>query len=332
MKSELERQLLERLNSIEERVGALEDSQRQLQRAYGSSRLHFRRFLLRPPMWTFEQHPPRRLSLQSQQPAPALPANVPSIAIVTPSYNHARYLRATIDSVLRQDYPKLSYHVQDGGSVDGSVNILQSYGKKLSWRSNPDKGQADAINLGFQGVESDIMAYLNSDDVLLPGTLAHIANFFQRRPDIDVVYGHRVFIDSEGSEIGRAILPAHNQKALLYAGYIPQETMFWRRRVWNATGGMDASFQYALDWDFILRAQAAQFKFARTRRFIACFRVHDRQKTTSSYDVGREEMRVLRLRYLGHVPSQLEIARAIAPYLIRQFIFHWSYRLGLLKQ
>jgi glycosyltransferase involved in cell wall biosynthesis len=332
MKSELERQLLERLNSIEERVRELEDSQRHLQQAYGSSRLHLRRFLLRPPMWTFEQHSPRPLSLHSQQPRLPLPANGPSIAIVTPSYNHARFLRATIDSVLGQVYPNLSYHVQDGGSVDGSVNILESYGDKISWRSNPDQGQADAINLGFEGMESDIMAYLNSDDVLLPGTLAYIADFFQRRPDIDVVYGHRVFIDSDGSEIGRAILPAHNEKALLYAGYIPQETMFWRRRVWDTIGGMDASFQYALDWEFMLRAQAAQFKFARARRFIACFRVHDRQKTTSSYDVGRKEMRIIRQRYLGHVPSQLEIARAISPYLARQFVFHWSYRLGLLKQ
>jgi glycosyltransferase involved in cell wall biosynthesis len=331
MDSELGRQLLERLKSIEERVGELEDSQRQLQQAYGSSRLHLRRFLLRPPMWTYEQYSPRRLGLHSPQPAAALPANVPSIAIVTPSYNHARFLRATIDSVLGQDYPKLFYHVQDGGSVDGSVSVLESYGDRVSWRSLPDKGQADAINLGFENVDCDIMAYLNSDDVLLPGTLAYIADFFDKRPDIDVVYGHRVFIDSDGSEIGRAFLPAHNEKALLYAGYIPQETMFWRRRVWNKIGCFDASFQYALDWEFMLRAQAAKFRFERARRFIACFRVHDQQKTTSNYDVGRKEMRALRLRYLGHVPSQSEIARAISPYLVRQFILHWSYRLGLLK-
>ena len=332
MEPELARQLLERLKSIEDRVAELEDGQRHLQQAYGSSRLHLRRLLLRPPMWTYEQHSPRQLSLQSQQPMPALPANVPSIAIVTPSYNQARFLRATIDSVLGQDYPKLSYRVQDGGSVDGSVQILESYGDRVSWRSHPDKGQADAINLGFEGIESDIMAYLNSDDVLLPGTLAYIADFFNRRPDIDVVYGHRVFIDSDGWEIGRAILPAHDERALLYAGYIPQETMFWRRRVWNKIGGIDASFHYALDWEFMLRAQAAQFKFARARRFIACFRVHDRQKTTGNYDVGRKEMRVLRLRYLGHTPSQSEIARAISPYLARQFIFHWCYRLGLLRR
>jgi glycosyltransferase involved in cell wall biosynthesis len=240
-------------------------------------------------------------------------------------------LRATIESVLGQCYPRLFYHVQDGGSHDRSVDILKSYGENISWRSSQDKGQSDAINLGFEGVGCEIMAYLNSDDTLIPGTLAYVANFFQTRPDIDIVYGHRVFIDYEGLEIGRAVLPAHSEKALLYAGYIPQETMFWRRRVWDKIGAMDAGFQYALDWEFMLRAQAAGFKFARARRFLACFRVHDQQKTTSNYDLGRREMRALRQKYLGHVPSQSEIFRAISPYLVRQLIFHWSYRLGLLK-
>lgn len=332
MESELERQILERLKAIEDRLAELEDNQRQLQQAYSSSRMILRRFFLRPPMWTFEQHSPRQLDLQSQQPETALPRNVPSIGIVTPSYNQARFLKATIDSVVGQAYPKLFYHVQDGGSADGSVPILESYGDRISWRSQADKGQADAINLGFENVDCDIMAYLNSDDVLLPGALSYVADYFDRHPDVDIVYGHRVFIDGDGAEIGRAVLPRHDEKALLYAGYIPQETMFWRRRVWNAIGGFDASLHYALDWEFMLRAQNAGFKFARARRFIACFRVHEQQKTTSNYDLGRKEMRALRLKYLGYAPSQSEITRSISGYLARQMIFHWSYRLGLLKQ
>jgi hypothetical protein len=102
--------------------------------------------------------------------------------------------------------------------------------------------------------------------------------------------------------------------------------------VWNKIGGFDALLQYALDWEFMLRAQSANFKFARARRFIACFRVHDQQKTTSNYDIGRKEMRALRLKYLGHAPSQAEIARGISGYLARQLVFHWCYKLGLLKQ
>lgn len=332
MESESERQFRERLRALEERVLELEDNQRNLQQAYSTSRMLLRRFFLRPPMWTYEQHSPRKLELHSGRLKTALPVNVPSIGIVTPSYNQARFLKATIDSVVTQAYPKLFYHVQDGGSVDGSVSILESYGDGISWRSQPDKGQADAINLGFSSIDCDIMAYLNSDDVLLPGALSYIADYFDRYPDIDFVYGHRVFIDSDGWEIGRAVLPPHDGRTLRYAGYVPQETMFWRRRVWEKIGNFDASLQYALDWEFMLRAQDAGFKFARAPKFIACFRVHDQQKTTSNYDVGRKEMRALRVKYLGYAPSQSEIARSISGYLARQMLFHWSYKLGLLRQ
>ena len=332
MDDDLKIQIFEKLKSIEDRINTLEAGQLRLQVAYGNSRVRVRRAWLRPPIWTYEQYSPRGLDLLALPPAPALPNQVPAVAIVTPSYNQVRFLGATIDSVLSQDYPKLFYHVQDGASDDGSLSVLKSYGDKVSWHSEPDNGQADAINLGFKDAESEIMAYINSDDILLPGSLAYVVNFFHSRPDVDVVYGHRIFIDSDGSEIGRAILPAYSEKALLYAGYIPQETMFWRRRVWDKIGAMDTKFQYALDWEFQLRAQAAGFKFARARRFFACFRVHDRQKTTSNYDIGRSEMNALRQKYLGYVPSQSEIFRAISPYLVRQFIFHWSYRLHLIKK
>jgi len=98
-------------------------------------------------------------------------------------------LSATIDSVIGQNYPRLFYQVQDGGSNDDTVQILKSYGDKISWRSAPDNGQSDAINAGFAEADCDIMAYLNSDDTLLPGALSFVANFFDARPDIDIIYG-----------------------------------------------------------------------------------------------------------------------------------------------
>jgi Glycosyl transferase family group 2 len=175
------------------------------------------------------------------------------------------------------------------------------------------------------------MAYLNSDDTLLPGTLAYVANYFLARPDVDIVYGHRVFIDRDGLEVGRAVLPAHHGQTLRYADFIPQETMFWRRRVWQAVGPIDENFHYALDWDFLLRAQEKGFKFVRLPRFLACFRIHDQQKTAATYAVGDREMRGLRLRSLGFSPTPMQIRRAIAPYVLRQIAYHWSYKLGLLK-
>ena len=332
MDDEFRKQLSDRLTAIERRLDALDASQSQLREAYARSRAHVRRIWLRPPMWTFEQHPPRPLDLRGLPAAPALPKQPPRIAIVTPTFNYGRFLRATIDSVLGQNYPNLFYHIQDASSGDGTLELLKDYGDKISWRSERDDGQSDAINKGFANIDSDIMAYLNSDDILLPGTLAAVADFFEQRPDIDFVYGHRIFIDYSGSEIGRAVFPAHNSEALKYAGYVPQETMFWRRRVWDKVGPMNTGFHYAMDWDFMLRAEAVGFRMARLRRFLACFRVHDEQKTTRNYERGREEMQKLRQRSLGHVPSQLEISRAMMPYLVQQFALHWSYRFGLLKQ
>jgi hypothetical protein len=188
-----------------------------------------------------------------------------------------------------------------------------------------------AKSRGFAGVDCEIMAYLNSDDMLMPGTLAYVAGIFHARPDVDIVYGHRIFINSDGLEVGRAVLPSHHAKTLMWADYIPQETLFWRRRVWDAVGPIDENFNYALDWDFLLRAQAAGFKFVRLPRFLACFRVHDAQKTAAMYDVGRQEMQTLRSRYLGCEPTQRQIYRAAFPYLARQLVWHWMHRIGILR-
>ena len=134
-------------------------------------------------MWSFQQHAPKPLRLNTVRDLPALTDPAPRIAIVTPSYNQRKYLEATVASVLDQNYPALSYHVQDGASRDGTVDLLNTYGGQISWRSEPDNGQANAINTGFKiaAVDCDIMAYLNSDDTLLPGTLSYIAHVF--RPD-----------------------------------------------------------------------------------------------------------------------------------------------------
>jgi glycosyltransferase involved in cell wall biosynthesis len=320
-----------RLVAMERRIQELEGRVNSLSEAYSRARYQSRRIWLRPPLWTFEQYPPRELNVRNSYVIEQPPSEPPSFTIVTPSYNQGPYLKATVASILDQHYPRLHYHVQDGGSNDETVEVLKSFEAGLTWRSEQDSGQAQAINRGFASSTGEIMAYLNSDDMLLPGTLAYVARTFQASPDIDVVYGHRIFIDRDGDEIGRAVLPGHDAKSLCWADYVPQETMFWRRKVWDAIGPFDETFQYALDWDFILRAQAAGFKFKRLPRFLACFRVHDLQKTSLTYEVGREEMQHLRRRYLGFTPTNRQIERAIAPYLARQFAVHSMYRFGLVR-
>lgn len=281
-------------------------------------------------MMVFDQYAPRVLKTPPAYENTLPPDPAPRIAIVTPSFNQGRFLGATIESVLGQNYPNLAYHVQDGGSTDKTASVLKRFGSGFTWASRPDDGQAEAINRGFATVDGDIMSYLNSDDLLTPGALAYVARFFLANPDIDVAYGHRIIIDADGYEIGRAVLPPHDPEALKWFDYVPQETLFWRRRVWTALAGMDEKFHFALDWDFILRAQAAGMRFRRLPRFIGCFRVHTRQKTTFASGTGSKEMAILRQRMLGRVPSDREVRQKIKPYLRRHVVVHRLYKLRVL--
>jgi glycosyltransferase involved in cell wall biosynthesis len=228
--------------------------------------------------------------------------------------------------VLGQGYPKLRYIVMDGGSPDETPDILASYGDRLDWWSGPDRGQADAINKGFARVSGEIMGWVNSDDLLLPGTLAHVARFFRDHPEIDLVYGHRIIIDEGGQEVGRWVLPRHDPAALAFSDYVPQETMFWRAALWNAIGPLDAGFHYAMDWDLLLRAQRAGFRFQRLQRFLGCFRIHGEQKTAQTTELT-QEMDQLRAAHFGRPISQREISRGLRIYQLRQIACDWRYRL-----
>ncbi len=250
---------------------------------------------------------PRPLRWDERLPGPRPPeANLPQIALVTPSYGQEKFIERTLRSVVDQHYPKLLYAVQDGGSKDGSAAIIARHAPHLRhWESVPDKGQADAIHRGFAHLTplvgpDDIMAWLNSDDLLAPGALPFVAGYFARHPDVDVLYGHRIIIDGEDREIGRWIMPRHNPATLEWIDYVPQETLFWRKRAWDLAGGIDPSFQFALDWDLLARFQLAGCKVVRVPYFLGAFRVHAEQKTSQAiHTVGAEEMRRIRTRFHG---------------------------------
>jgi carbamoyltransferase len=265
-----------------------------------------------------------------------LPRTTPTlrISLVTPSYNQGRFLEHTIRSVLEQDYPHLQYIVQDGGSSDDTRAILERWRSRLDHcESVADRGQAHAVNLGFRHAAGDVMAWLNSDDLLLPGSLHYIAKFFQRHPDVDVIYGHRVLIDEQGREIGRWVLPPHDDTMLSWADYVPQETMFWRRRVWEQVGGaMDESFQFALDWDLLLRFREAGARFYRVPRFLGAFRVHAEQKTSAQREnVGNHEMQRLYERIHQQPMDAKTCFRQMLPYLCRHAVCQRLYQIGVLR-
>lgn len=239
-------------------------------------------------------------------------AQLPEFDIVTPSYGQDKFLESTMLSVLNQKYPKLRYHVQDGGSKDRSVEILKRYDNQLtSWESVKDRGQSDAIRRGFDklpGHPEDVMAWLNSDDLIAPRALRFVGEYFARHPEVDVVYGHRIVIDDFDKEIGRWFLPKHDPHVLEWIDYVPQETMFFRRRAWNAIGGLDPSFQFALDWDLLARFQQAKAKIVRLPYFLGAFRVHVEQKTSAViHTTGLEEMTRIRTRIHGPNPDPARI-------------------------
>jgi glycosyltransferase involved in cell wall biosynthesis len=264
----------------------------------------------------------------------AAPQDPPLLSIVTPSLNQGRFLENTLQSVLGQRYPRLEYVVQDGGSSDQTVAILERYRPWLQHcLSAPDRGQADALNRGFGHTSGEILAYLNSDDLLLPGTLAYVAHFFSTRLDIDVVYGHRILIDEDGSEIGRWVLPPHDDLAFLWQDFVPQETLFWRRRIWERVGStFDERLHYALDWDLLLRFRGAGARFARLPRFLGAFRVHSGQKTSALMDiVGRPEIEQIHQLWHGRSVSEREVTHRVRPYLWKHLACQGLCRLGLLR-
>lgn len=290
-------------------------------------------WLLRPNLGKLRQHRPRPLAVPPSYAATRASPSAPRISVVIPSFNQGRYLRATLDSVLGQHYPGLELIVQDGGSTDESAAILEEYSPRLKrWESARDNGQAHAINLGFRHATGEVLAYLNSDDLLLPGTLAYVCDFFARNPDVDVVYGHRVIIDESGMEIGRWILPGHDDEILRWADYVPQETLFWRRSVWEKAGSaIDEQFHFALDWDLLVRFLECKARFARLPRFLGAFRVHGAQKTSAEMEeTGIREMQKLRERMHGRAVSKAEMRMAIWPYLLKSSVLNRLYRLGLI--
>jgi glycosyltransferase involved in cell wall biosynthesis len=188
--------------------------------------------------------------------------SLPTVSIVTPSFNHGEYLEVAVRSVLDQDYPRLEYLVADGGSTDASLEVVKKYESRLRWISGPDHGQADAINKGFSRMSGQILGWLNSDDAYAPGAIAAVVEVFARHPDVGVVYGDGEFIDAAGNLIGRCqhVEKFNRHRLLYYSDYIVQPAAFFRRDLFEKARGLDAKLNWAMDYDLWL-------KFSRQTRF-----------------------------------------------------------------
>lgn len=208
--------------------------------------------------------------------------NYPKISIITPSYNQGPFLEQTILSVLGQDYPNLEYIIIDGGSTDNSVEIIKKYESHLKyWVSEPDKGQSHAINKGFSIATGDILAWLNSDDMYLPGILNKIASAINT-DDEGIHFGdciHFNYQDGGLSCFGSKIANAHLTQDLLVCDYIIQPSSFWTRKTWDKVGTLNEEMHYGFDWEWFIRAKLDGVPFYPIESPLAIYRIHDAHKT-----------------------------------------------------
>jgi glycosyltransferase involved in cell wall biosynthesis len=246
-------------------------------------------------------------------------SNLPLVSIVTPSYNQARFLELSIRSVLEQDYPNIEYILIDGGSTDGSRDIIHRYGDRLAWWvSEKDKGHADALNKGFSHAKGEILAWLNSDDTYYPGAISDAVASLQAHVEVGMVYGDADLTDEQGNVIGHfASRQTDYQKLLRGSVHIPQATTIFRADLLNQVGPLSLSLFYAFDYDLWVRL-AKVSKILYVPHKWATFRLHGEGKSVINDDLCYPDMLTVYARERGGGLSWLYLRAKI-----RRLTYSW---------
>ena len=228
------------------------------------------------------------------------PELTPTVSIVTPSFDQAPYIGDTLESVLGQTGVRIEYLVLDGGSRDGTAERIRTVADRLAYfRSAPDEGQAAAINEGFRRSTGDVMCWLNSDDMLMPGALAFAANTLDpSQPEL--VFGNCFHIYEGKAEVsGSDVLSTARRDDLRYGDYVVQPAAFWTRRLWEQVGPLDETLTWAFDWEWFIRAQRVAVRFEAVNRYLAIYRKHDTHKTGAGGDQRELEIAEVLRRHAG---------------------------------
>ncbi len=227
---------------------------------------------------------------------------------MTPSYNQDKYIEQTLCSVLEQDYPHIEYLVADGLSIDSSVEIIKKYSDQLIWWvSEKDSGQGEAINKGLSRAKGEILAWLNSDDYYLPGTLAKVVKVFEENPNVVMVYGDMLVVDEHGQTTNTLKYNQLSLQDLLCFQIIGQPSVFFRREILEQTGALDTTFHFLLDHHLWLQI-AQQGKILHVPQIWSAARYHAEAKNRAkAAEFGQEAFRVL-----AWAKSQPGLAEAVS--------------------
>lgn len=209
---------------------------------------------------------------------------LPRITVVTPSYNQGKFLEETILSVINQNYPNLEYFIVDGGSTDNSVDIIKKYEERIDWWvSEKDNGQSDALNKGFKRATGDYFTWINSDDMLLPGTLDKVGRLFKENPSIKWISGNVILINSSGKIIRCSRLPKYN-RFLAKMGFlvVGGPSTFFHCSLYQSVDGFRVDLTYNMDTDLWWKFEREGIHYYRIPDYLMAFRIHDSSKTSAA--------------------------------------------------
>ncbi|MDR2872193.1 MAG: glycosyltransferase [Xanthomonadaceae bacterium] len=225
------------------------------------------------------------------------------ISIITPSLNQGRFIERTLESVARQNVKNIEHIVFDGGSNDETLDILRRCSLDVSWKSEPDSGQAHAVNKGILASNGDIIGWLNSDDIYYPYAIDRVLNIFSTRHDIDVIYGMAEHIDTEDTPFEDYPTEEWNSARLQETCFICQPALFFRRNIVERFGLLDQSLHYCMDYEYWLRLSKANVSFFYLKEKLAGSRMYEDNKTLSSVIPVHREINDMFRNCFGKVPD-----------------------------